>query len=321
MSDWRGTRALVTGGAGFVGANLVEALQRRGADVHLIVRPQSARHRLDHLSTVPTIHVADLTDAAAVSAALACCRPDVVFHAAAASGHPDAGQARIAAVADTVSGTVALCDAIKATSVRRLVHLGSALEYGPSTAPIAESAPQAPVTFRGATKAAASLVIDQCARETSVPVTHLRLFSLYGPHEHPSRFVPSIMRALIEGGELPLTPPGVRHDFVHVRDAVEACVLAGITDTGAHAVINVGNGEAWTNEGVVELAQQVTGRRLRVQASAYAMRTVDRACGQADISRACALLGWRPRMSLAAGLRDTFEWWLQQAGATPGVVR
>ena len=321
MSDWRGTRALVTGGAGFVGANLVEALQRHGADVHLIVRPTSARHRVDCLSKLPAIHIADLTDVAAVSAALAASRPDVVFHAAAASGHPEAGEARLAAVADTVSGTVALCDAIKSTPVTRVVHLGSALEYGPAHGPIAESAPHAPVTFRGAMKAAATLVLDEFAGETSIPVTHLRLFSLYGPHEHPSRFVPSIMRALLENGELPLTPPGVRHDFVHVRDAVEACVLAGMTDTGARTVINVGSGESWTNEAVVELAQLVTGRRLRAKTSAYAVRTVDGACGQADISRARALLGWRPQMSLAAGLRDTFEWWLQQAAAAPGVAR
>jgi nucleoside-diphosphate-sugar epimerase len=308
MTTWNGRRVLVTGAAGFIGANLVDAFESAGADVHGIVRPSTVRWRLDDVASGPTMHVADLTDVDAIGGIVRDVRPDVVFHAAASVAHPSTPAARVTALRDTILGTTAVCEALSAAGSGRLVCLGSSLEYGHASVPLDEARLLEPVTFRGATKAGATLLCLQMAREAGIPAVVLRLFSVYGPWESPSRFVPAVMRALLTGQDLPLTQPGVRRDFVFVGDVVEACRRAAEAEGIDGEVINVGSGRQATNEELVELAQQVAGVRIRVLPGAYPARRVDTGHWVADIAKAKRLLGWSPAHSLEQGLSETWRW-------------
>jgi nucleoside-diphosphate-sugar epimerase len=308
MTDWRGRRVLITGPAGFVGANLVETLYAAGADVHGIVRPSTDRWRLDGQASRPTLHLADLTDPDAVGGIVRDVRPDVLYHAAAGTASPPTPSGRRNALSDTILGTAAVCEALAAAGRGRLVYLGSSLEYGQAPVPLDEARPPAPVTFRGAAKAGATLICRQMAVEAGTPVVLLRLFSVYGPWEAASRFVPTVMRALQSGGAVPLTRPGVRRDFVFVRDVVEACLLAATVDGLDGEIINVGSGSQSTNEELVDVAQRVTGARVGVRAGEYPARRVDASHWVADIGKANRLLGWSPAYPLERGLADTWRW-------------
>lgn len=309
MSDWRGQRVLVTGAAGFIGTNLVASLGRAGAEVHGLVRASTDRWRLDALAPRLVTHVADLADGARLSAIMRDVRPDVVFHTAAAGDHhPASASQRYAAFTDTVLGTASLCEALAAAGVGRLVYLGSSLEYGPAGVPLDESRALRPTTFRGVTKACATLLCSQAAHETGTPVVLLRPFSVYGPWESGSRFVATVMRALGTGGDLPLTRPGIRRDFVFVADVVEACLRAATAPAALGEIINIGSGCQTTNEALVDLAQEVAGVRVRVLPGAFPERPVDTGHWVADIDKARRLLDWSPRYSLACGLAETYRW-------------
>jgi nucleoside-diphosphate-sugar epimerase len=309
MSPWAGRRVLVTGAAGFIGANLVGSLEAAGADVHGVVRPATDRWRLDALNLRVTIHVGDLVDVAWLSAMACEVRPDVVFHAAAAGGHrPSTAPERLAALSDTITATAALCEALTAAGCGRLVSLGSSLEYGPAPVPLDENRLPAPVTFRGAAKACATILCRQMAEEAGIPAVVLRPFSVYGPWETPSRFVPTVIRALQAGGELPLTRPGIRHDFVFVDDVVAACVRAADAPGVNGEIINIGSGRQWTNEELVEVAERVAGVRARVLPGAYPDRRVDAGHWVAEIGEAKRLLNWAPKYSLERGLTETWRW-------------
>jgi len=181
---------------------------------------------------------------------------------------------------------------------------------------LVETSPLLPSTFRGASKAAATLLCAQMASEAGIGAVHLRLFSVYGPLETPTRFVPTVLRALADGTSVTLTRPGIAHDFVFVADVVDACLRAARCDGAAGEIVNIGTGVRTTNEALVQLAERVTGRHARVAAGLYPRRAVDDALGVADITKARKLLGWEPAHNLEQGLAET---WLRmiRAGTAP----
>lgn len=164
------------------------------------------------------------------------------------------------------------------------------------------------MTFRGLAKATASMVASWYALHGGLNVTILRFFSVYGPWESPSRFIPTVLRAAIRGEEIRLTAPGFRHDFVFVEDVVAACLRAAEAELASGEVFNIGSGQQWANEEVVALVERLVGHRLPVRVGAYPAQPPDTHHWQANIAKARALLGWAPAHSLEEGLRKTLTW-------------
>lgn len=308
MTDWRGQRVLVTGAAGFIGANLVERLGSTGADVHALVRASTDRWRLDAIDGPFSIATADLTDAAATGRVVRDVRPSVVFHAAATSGHFETPAAREKVLADTLLRMSNLCEAVRHQPLHRFVHVGSSLEYGTSSEPLAETREPAPTTGRGVVKAEETRWCRDFARRSGLPLVVLRPFSVYGPWEPESRFVPTVMRAILTGGELPLTRPGIRRDFVFVRDVVEACLRAAVIPGAVGEIFNVGSGRQSTNEDLVAAAERVAGATIRIVPGAFPTRPVDTDHWVADVRKARECLGWSAAHQLEQGLAETYRW-------------
>ncbi len=305
----RGRRALVTGASGFLGANLCRTLLAAGATVHAAVRPTSDLGRMTDVLPDLDVHAFDLCDGERTARAVAAARPELVFHCA---NHTTRhGRATLAEVAaDTVMATAQLLDALVAAGCERLVHVGSSLEYGPADHPLTEGDPTRPSTVRGATKAAATLLVLQQAKAGALPAVVLRVFSIYGPWEPEHRLVPSAIRAAFGGEILPLTGPGLRRDFVFVGDVCDACLLAASADGVVGEAINIGTGRQTSNEEAVGLVERVTGRAVRVAVGAFPARASDRGFWLADIGKAERLLGWRPSHSLREGIEETVRWFL-----------
>lgn len=311
MKLQQGVRVLVTGGTGFIGANLVRGLLSRGIAPHLLCRPSSSLWRLADVLHDLSIYRADLLDADSVAAVVQAVQPQVIFHLAMASGHPSSPAERGLSLAVATLGTAHLLEAARAAGVSRVVHGGSSLEYGPRQRPLEETDPLQPKTFRGLAKAAASMVARWYALYGGLHVVILRFFSVYGPWEGPHRFIPTILRAALRDEEIRLTAPGFRHDFVFVEDVVAACLLAAEAELASGEVCNVGSGQQWANEEVVALVERLVGHALRVRVGAYPAQPPDTQHWQANIAKAQALLGWAPAHSLEEGLRKTLTWMQQ----------
>lgn len=300
---------LVTGGTGFLGANLLPALLRRRASVHVLSRGQERSERLDDVRREIQVEAADLSDAASVRQAVERVRPDLVFHLA-VQRDVSTPAARAAALSTNVLGTAHLLEAVRLAGCHRLVALGSSLEYGPRDEPARESDPLAPASFYGATKAAATLLLQQAVRADRLPIVVLRPYLLYGPWDAAHHLVPTAIRTALGGnaGGMPLTGPGLRRDWIFVEDVVEACLHAATADGVVGGVFNVATGRQWSNEEVVEAVEAVTGRPVRVRVGEFPARPTDRACWVADVSKARRVLGWEPRHTLHEGLLKTLEW-------------
>lgn len=305
----RGRRVLVTGAAGFLGANLVRALLERGSHVCAVIRPGGSRERIAELETELELHAVDLRDAEELAAAVRLLRPELAVNLAMPGGHADTAESRLEQLEVSALGTARLVEALAAVGgCERLVHVGSSLEYGPKAEPMREGDLLAPAVPRGAAKAAASLVCLAWARALGLQATVLRPFTVYGPFEGHARMVPTALRSALAGAELPLTEAGIARDFVYVGDVVDA-ILRALEAPGLDGeIVNVGSGRRTAIEELVEAVQRVTGRELRVRPGAYPTLPHDARMWAADVERAREILGWTPATELEEGLRRTLAW-------------
>jgi UDP-glucose 4-epimerase len=295
-------RVLVTGGAGFIGSHLVDALLDRGAEVALT----------DHLHRSPRpwfgeallrgaqLYVADVRDLTAIRPAFEAARPEVVLHLAAQvdvrlSIADPAFDAQV-----NVAGTVAVLEAAREVGARRVVLASSAAVYGdPESIPTCEDAPIAPLSPYGTSKAAAEWYLAQYRRLHGMSTLALRMANVYGPRQDPhgEAGVVSIFCGIAATGDRATVFGDGRQtrDYVFVDDVVEAWLVAAQSDvTGA---LNISTGIETSVGDVVQALD------LDCDFAPGRPGEIERSC--LDPSAAAAQLYWRPAVPLAHGLHRT----------------
>lgn len=297
---------VVTGAAGFVGAAIVDALVRQGASVAALVHPRTDAWRLAPVEAQIDLARLDLNDVPMLATVLRRHGPKVVIHAAARGGHPVDRVSREAGWRDTVHATIALWECLEGLDVERVVHIASSQECAPSDRPVPEDVPLGPVSARGVHKVAALLTARQRSEELGLPAVFVRVFSAYGQREQEHRLVPTLLRCLRSGAPFRLTRDVARRDFVHIDDVAEACVLAAGHPSAVGETLNVGTGVETSNDELVALARDVTGRPLVLDERPFEPRPGDRAHSVADVTKTARLLGWRATTALADGLARTY---------------
>jgi len=302
-----GSVALVTGASGFVGANLVRRLIAEGVCVHVLVRPRSDLWRLAEVLPCIRRHQADVREAASVLTGVRAAMPDVVFHLACQRGVMEALDLEDAHRTN-VAGTHVLLDAIQRYRPdARVVYTGSSLEYAQGPSPLLETDTGAPMTVHGMTKASATSVVIEFARERGLAATALRLFTVYGSWEGPGRFVPRLMRSALEEAPLRLTRPGLAHDWISVDDVVDALLLTAKAPGVIGDVVNVGTGCQHTNEDLVAIVERLIGRPLTISGG-FPARVWDTERWVADVTKARNRLGWVAKRDLVSGLEAALSW-------------
>jgi UDP-glucose 4-epimerase len=289
-------RALVTGGAGFIGSHLVDALLARG-DTVAVVDDLSSGRRERVPGGVP-LHVADIADIGPVAEAE---RPDVVFHLAAQvdvrkSVADPAFDARV-----NVAGTAAVLEAARVSGARRvlLASTGGALYGEDVPLPTPEDSPLAPFSPYGASKAAAETYLALYTRLFGLSTMALRFGNVYGPRQDPhgeAGVIAIFAGAAVEGRTVTIYGDGTQtRDYVYVGDVVAGFLAAAGSDaTGA---VNIGTG--------VETAVLDLVTAIGVPAEHKPARTGEVARSCLDVERADDVLDWRAQVPLGEGLERT----------------
>ena len=301
------SRVALTGATGFIGANLARRLLADGHEVHLLLRPGHDPWRIAELRGSVREHELELTDRGAVSAALALARPERVFHLAAYGAYAHQADAEQAARTN-VLGTVVLLEAARARGIGAFIYAGTSSEYGLKDHAPTEDEALAPNSAYAVTKAAATTYCAFVARRDKAHVVSLRLYSAYGPWEEPTRLVPQLVLAGLDGRLPPLVDPDIARDFVHVDDVCDAFVLAAWSDRAASAVYNVGTGVQTTLRDAVEAARRLMHVSAEPAWGSMPDRAWDTNVWVADPTRIARELGWRARTGFADGLARTVEW-------------
>ena len=290
-------RAIVTGGAGFIGSHVVEALLARGDEVTVIDDLSTGRREL--VDEAATLLIHDVREPFEVDA-------DVVYHLAAQADVGTSMDRPGFDAAVNVVGTVNALEAARAARARLVFSSTGGAIYGEVEHPAAEDAERRPVSAYGIAKLAAETYVAGWNRIHGSGHVVLRFANVYGPRqsaELEGGVVSIFMERLARGEETVVFGDGEQsRDFIYVGDVVEA-VLAGTEAEGG--TFNVGTGIETTVNALHRLCAQALG--VDAEPQHLPARAGDARRSVLDVTRADQELGWRPQVPLADGLRRTWE--------------
>jgi nucleoside-diphosphate-sugar epimerase len=292
-------KAVVTGGAGFIGSNLSHALVEAGWETHIVDIDPSFRQA--SLPSIAELHVNDVRSTDDMQRIFA--GADTVFHTAAVPRVPYSVEHPVETTEHNITGTVSVLTAAARAHVRRVVYSSSGSSYGDQTTmPLVETMSGNPVHPYGLQKYVGELFCTMWPKLYGLETVSLRYFNVYGPGLDPNgpyalaigRFLQNRQR-----GE-PITIFGdgtITRDFTHVRDVVRANLLAAESvRVGKGEVINIGAGRSTS---ILELAKMFGEGEI-----VFAPPRIEAHDALADNTKARELLGWQPREVLEDGIAE-----------------
>jgi nucleoside-diphosphate-sugar epimerase len=294
-------RVLLTGAGGFVGRHCLPELLARGYEVHAASRRPPA----DKGDEIAWQQI-DLLDGRQIDELIASLRPTHLLHLA-----WDTRPGLYWTSSDNLRWVQASLDLVQSFARhggRRVVCAGTCAEYDWSHGYCCERAtPLVPRTLYGSCKHALRLMAESYLTQRQISFAWGRLFFLFGPHEHPQRFVPSVIRALLACQPAPCTHGRQLRDFLHVRDA--AAALTALLDSELQGPVNIASGEPVALKDVALRVGQQIGLPDLVQLDRIVAPPSEPPVLLANVARLTHELAWHPRLGLDEGLRQTIDWW------------
>ncbi len=307
---YAGQRVLVTGATGFIGRHVAHALAAAGAEVFLSGRAEAPLRELaDSLGKNAHPCVADLALPGEVAQLCKEVAPTITFNLAGYGiDRTETDTALFKALnTDLPAEIVRAVAEIPRGGWRGLaaVHCGSGFEYGPVAGPVSEDSAANPTSEYAQTKLAGSNQFLQSCRERGVAGAVARLFIVYGPGEHTSRLLPSLIRAKESGAPVPMTAGRQLRDFAFVGDAAEGLLRIGQLNNSP-GILNVATGTLTSVRQFAETAAEVLGLRAgQLQFGALPYRDDEVAQGPVSDGKILQVLGWKPRTPIREGISKT----------------
>ncbi len=294
-------RAIVTGGAGFIGSHVAEALLARGDEVHVL--DDLSTGRPDNVPAGAQLHEGDIRDPGAVFDAV---RPELVFHLAAqASVSVSVAQPGLDADVN-VLGTVAVLEAARAHGAQIVFSSTGGAIYGECPTPATEEWERRPLSPYGTSKLAGEEYLASWNRLHGTHHVALRYGNVYGPRQDPhgeAGVVAIFLRAVADGRQPTIFGDGSQErDYVYVGDVARATLAATTLDGG---VLNVATGAPTSVLDLVDAIRRATGREIDPEHGPERLGDLQRSV--LDPALAERELGWRPEVSLEDGLRAAWQ--------------
>jgi nucleoside-diphosphate-sugar epimerase len=305
-------RYLVTGGAGFIGSNIVDELVSRGQEVRVLDDLSSGNERnLAGVRDKIDLRVGNITNLAALQSA--CQGVECVIHLAARTSVPRSVKDPLETNSVNIDGTLNALVAARDAKVRRFVYAASSSAYGETPElPKLETMQPRPISPYGVSKYVGELYAQVFGRVYGLENASIRYFNVFGPRQDPtsqySGVLSRFMLALLQGQPPVIYGDGEQsRDFTYIENVVDQTLRACEAPGANGVVFNGGTGARITLNQVLKLLEKITGKKI--SAKYDPPRTGDIRDSQADISLARKLLGYQPRVDFEQGLQRTWEWY------------
>ncbi|MDD5530149.1 MAG: NAD-dependent 4,6-dehydratase LegB [bacterium] len=307
-------KCLVTGGAGFIGSHLCEALIEKGYKVRVFVRYNSRNFWgwIESLSCKDKIEVytGDIRDYDSVKNSMK--DIDSVFHLAALIGIPYSYVSPLAYIKTNVEGTYNIMEVAKELKIKKVIHTSTSEVYGTAQfVPITENHPINPQSPYSATKASADYIALSFYRSFGLPVSVVRPFNTYGPRQSARAVIPTIITQLLGGKKkIKLGSLHPTRDLTYVKDTVEGFIKIAESDKSIGEVINIGSNSEISIGELAKLIAKLMDKGIEIETDKERKRPgkseVERLV--ADNAKATKILKWHSKYSLEEGLKETIKW-------------
>ena len=306
-------RCLVSGVAGFIGSHLAERLVRDGQEVigidcFLDYYPREVKEEnLAGLKKSPNFHFLEANLLELDLPALVQ-KTDFIFHLAAQAGvRASWGESFSIYTENNIRATQRLLESCKGQKVSKFILASSSSVYGDAEEmPTSENSAPKPVSPYGLSKLACEHLCYLYWKNYKIPYLALRYFTVYGPRQRPDMAFHKFLRAALHGKEIEIYGDGNQtRDFTYISDIINATVKSISTDAVAESV-NLGGGSPATIWQVLNIIEEITGKRVRLRHIEEQKGDVRHTC--ADITKAQRILGYAPQVRLGEGLRKQFLW-------------
>ncbi len=311
---------VVTGGAGFIGSTLSEALIKRGESVTVIddfndfYDPALKRENVEGLMAEPGFRLVelDIRDKAEVARALREAAPDVVCHIAARAGVRPSIEDPVLYEEVNCLGTLNILEAVKDLGLKNFIFASSSSVYGlNSQVPFSEDDPiTCTISPYAATKRAGELMCYAYSHLYNIPVTCLRFFTVYGERGRPDMAVAKFTKLIHEGRAIEVYGDGsALRDFTYIGDIVSG-VVESIYRPFKYEIINIGGSATIEVKRLISLIEQSLGKKAEVGFGP--VQPGDVPVTYADVSKAGRLLGFSPKVSIEEGVGRYVKWFLER---------
>ncbi len=308
---WRDKRVVVTGGDGYTGFHLCQALASAGSKVRALVRTGESKN-LKGLKSPIEIITGDLLDYPSLLSALK--GADVVFHTAAITLIPETRATVLNTFNVNAGGTLGILMAAKDNGVSRVVYTSTCHVYGrQEKLPIKEDQTPSPVDIYSASKLAGEHLCKSFVEMFGVDSVIARSFNHFGPRQREEFLIPTVIAKCLRGGEVELGNPKPTRDYSYASDIVRGYML--IAEKGRSGeVYHLASGQERSVESIANEIVRVGGFNVKLNWHPDARKTdLPRSVG--DASKARKELGWDPQVSFEEGLRRTIEYYRGQTGS------
>jgi UDP-glucose 4-epimerase len=301
------SHVLVTGGAGFIGVNLIRLLLDDGRRVSVVdVEPPSTLlTKLGPSGSDVTYHRVDILDREALSISLR--DVDGVVHLAGDPGVPESVEDPVGNCEINVGGTLNVLEAARVNGVKRFVFASSNAALGRQEPPAREVLAPLPISPYGAAKLAGEAYCMAYDGSYGLGTISLRFANVYGPHSgQKTSVVAKFIRNLMTGHSLVLYGDGRQtRDFIYVEDLCGA-IISSLDSQISGEVINIATGEETSVRRVAEQISSLAGTKLDIDSAPP--RTGDVRVNYSDVTKAKSALGWTAHTSIDSGLKVTWDW-------------
>ncbi|MBI1343059.1 MAG: NAD-dependent epimerase/dehydratase family protein [Terrimonas sp.] len=315
-------KILITGGAGFIGSNLTDALVQDDRVSRVIVLDNletGSFSNIEHLQGNPKFQfvkgdIRDFATCERISKGV-----DIIAHQAALGSVPRSIADPLTTNDVNITGTLNIFNAARINQIKRVVYAASSSTYGDHPGlPKTEDRIGSPISPYGVTKLVNELYAKIFGGLYDMEMIGLRYFNVYGPRQNPkgpyAAVIPLFIRSFINDSQPVINGTGEHsRDFTFVEDVVQANMLALFTHQkeAVNQVYNIAKGERTTLNNLITLLQEITGKSIHSKHGPE--RKGDVLHSHADISKASRLLGYHPGTSIATGLKKTYQWYEQNS--------
>lgn len=302
-------KALVTGGAGFIGSAVVPTLQKEGYDLFVLDNLSFGSRNFIEVND-DHFYLADIRDKEAVEKAIVEIQPDIVVHLAAIHFIPYCNEHPYEAADTNIRGTMNILNACKQVKgLKKVFFASTAAVYPIYDGAVGEKHELLPLDIYGLTKLTGEHLCKEFYLETKIDTIVCRFFNAFGPNETNPHLIPEIEKQLREGLRTinlgNLTP---KRDFIHTHDMANAVKALLALDKSGYDIFNLGRGIEYSVVEIVEAFSRQLNEKVKINVDQSRVRKVERQHLLADVTKLKSI-GWKPVWGIDEGIKDLINNW------------